>query len=140
MRSPGFRRAVAGLLLGGSVALAAAPALAADAAHVYRWTDRNGHVHYGDVPSPSAIELNPRRATGSEDTRQAVAPKFDVAECERRRQQLESYRKASTITEANSLGEKRELSAAEQMKLIEHADSLMRAACGETAPDRGGEK
>lgn len=123
---------VAGGLLLGSIAQAA------EGARVYRWVDRQGHVHYGDVPSQNSVELNPRAPVPNDGAVAGGAKQVNAEDCERRRKEVESYRVASKVTETNSLGESRELSDAERAKLIERADNLARTACGDAPKASGG--
>ena len=58
------------------------------AAEIYRWTDEQGRVHYGDRPSPEATQVQQVPAPSQPPTRQAAEDARDRAQ----RRLLEVYR------------------------------------------------
>lgn len=102
-------------------------ACAAQAGEVYKWKDKDGNVHYGDKPRHEAamVEI-------ADDQPDADVRSTDVArsaECQRQRDQLESYRKAGKIAEKDNLGNTREYSDAEKEKFIALTEQKVATAC-----------
>lgn len=109
---------------------AALPAVAAG--KTYRWVDAQGKVHYGDQPPPRATEVDltrPGLSVGAADVAPPKAGSLGVEECGRRREQLASYRAASTITETDGLGNQHEYSEADRQKLIARSEQAIRDGC-----------
>jgi hypothetical protein len=117
------------------LALAALPALAG----VYRWVDKDGHVHYTDKAEPHAEQINVHtgQIRGS-DTLDPNAPSTNLtgdalvakqAECEQKKKQYESYRTAVKIVETDSLGRKHEYTPEEQKQLTARALQEMQDIC-----------
>lgn len=104
--------------------------VAAQATEVYKWTDKEGRVHYGDKPKHSAEQVDVRTGTttpapGTEASPQAA----QSAECERRKALLQSYRKAATIKETDALGRSREYTEEERLQLLATAERQAQEAC-----------
>lgn len=110
---------------------------AASAVEVYRWVDPNGVVHYGDQPKHGAAEPVEVREQPLSDPVLAEAARLQesrAAECQRRRSQLESYRKAGVIKETDGLGNTREYSAGEREQLLARTEKQVTEACAGTPP------
>lgn len=107
---------------------------AASAGDVYKWKDKDGRVHYGDQPKhdAEAVNVTPGSGTGepSEDLAKQQARE---AECQKRRAQVETYRKAPGISEVDSLGKSREFSPAEREQFIALQEQKAQAACAPPA-------
>jgi hypothetical protein len=109
------------LLLGGCCA--------AQAATVYRWVDERGRVHYGDQrgKGASSVEVTP----GSGAAKPAdEAGQLRSEECERRRSQLETYRRATSVVETDALGRRHEYDPEQKAKLLQIGEQQVRSACG----------
>jgi hypothetical protein len=120
--------------------LLAAAAGGAQAEKVYRWTDAQGKAHYSDRPQGRAqlIDVKPGSGPGTpggaesdSPGRESAGSARNAAECERRRGQLDTYRRAERIVEKDSLGNEREYGAGDRDKLIRLTEQSMRDACGE---------
>lgn len=120
--------------------LLAAAAVQAGDGKLYRWTDAQGHVHYGDQPTANAKPVTPKVLPGTapapDGTAPATAPAKPASvattpdECQRQKDLLSSYRSAAKISETNSLGETREYSDEQKQKLIEVTEQNVAKACG----------
>jgi len=104
---------------------------------VYRWTDAQGRVHYGDQPSGNAQSVAPKvptlEAPAAGDTpaaRKTASGAPPLGTCEEKKAQLASYRRAAKITETSALGETREYSAEQKQQLIERTEAAVKEACG----------
>ncbi|MBV8063313.1 MAG: DUF4124 domain-containing protein [Nevskia sp.] len=135
--------AAAALLLSGAVlAQQSSPSL-------YRWVDKDGHVHYGDTPGTAGAKpINPNLLNSGEDAtagagqRSAAAEK--MADCKRRGEEYTRYKDAGTITETDALGKTRSYTPEEMDKvrerkrqdLVDHcgADAVPAAAAPAAAP------
>lgn len=113
-------------------------AMAVSAGEVYKWVDKDGRVHYGDKPKTMPAEpvvrqpgQLPEAPSDPEADQKAAARK---AACEAKKKQLESYRKATVINETDSLGNTRELSAADRQKLISITEQQVTTGCGPLPP------
>lgn len=101
---------------------------AAAAAKLYRWTDAQGHVHYSDQPGGNAREIDPKAPAAVPAVAAASSP--DAGACQKKKDQLASYRGATTITETDGLGQTREYSDAQKQKLIETTEKSIHEVCG----------
>ncbi len=116
------------------LALAVAGA-AADSGHVYRWTDQAGHVHYSDQADAAANEVKNKPVAGTKpvqpDPSNATATSDDprAQECQRKKEQLITYRHAAKVTETDGLGNTREYSPDEKQKLIELTEKSIHELC-----------
>lgn len=135
------------LLLSLSLALCAMP-LVADAG-IYRWTDSQGVLHFGDRPPPGvqAERIQPGSRLGetpaakpdrnSKQEAQATAEgspplrDTDIPPCAEARETLTSYTSASRIIETDLLGEERELSEEQRARLIARQERIVARACDE---------
>jgi len=103
---------------------------------LYRWVDANGGVHYGDQPVGSAQEVEPKsvQSAKSTDTTAAQAPLApggaSAEECQRKRDQLGSYRTAGKVSETDGLGNTRDYTPEEKQKLIEITEKSVHDLCG----------
>ena len=107
------------------------------AGEVYKWVDKDGKVHYGDRPKHDAQQVAPKIGTlpaGPADPEAAKKEAARAAECARKKTQLDGYRKAPSIKETNGLGETREYSEAERLKLIAVTEQQVTAACAPPSP------
>lgn len=110
----------------------------ADAGKVYRWVDAQGKVHYGDRPdgAKAAVEVRPGVTTTVPDATpgsDAGAEAKRAALCTQKREQLGTYKNASRIVEKDSLGNEKEFTAEEQLKLIEKTERDIEALCADNA-------
>jgi hypothetical protein len=107
-------------------------AAAAQASEVYRWTDKDGVVHYGDKPKTGAEALDVRPGSGTGEPSDPEAAKTQAArdaECQRRKTQLDTYKKASAIKETDNLGKTREYTAAEREQFLAQTEKQVAEAC-----------
>ncbi|WP_428310867.1 DUF4124 domain-containing protein [Hydrocarboniphaga sp.] len=101
----------------------------AQAATVYRWVDERGRVHYGDTrgKGASSIEVTP----GSGAAKPAdEAGQLRSEECERRREQLETYKRATSVVETDALGRRHEYDPEQKAKLLQIGEQQVQNACG----------
>ena len=98
MRNPTFYAAV----LIAALALPATEAMASD--KVYRWTDENGHVHFGDNPPERAtaevIDMGSAASTGVQATAQPSSPinPQEPSRAQQQRDERELLRKENAET------------------------------------------
>ena len=123
--------AVTALLWTGSAA-AADPTL-------YRWVDKDGHVHYGDQAAPNAKQINPKRL-GTEDAdasagdaAAAAASAKQAAECKSKSDQLGRYQSATSITETDALGNTHDYSAEQKDQLVAKTQQYLDQHCSTSA-------
>lgn len=110
------------LLLASTVATAGA---------VYKWTDKNGRVHYTDKPVLTGEKVQPKPGTqATEPSPDEVAKAERDAECINHKGQLAVYQSAARLLETDSLGREKEFSPEERQKLIEITEQKVKAACG----------
>src|SRR5687768_6800087 len=87
-------------------------ATAAQAAEVYKWTDKDGRVHYGDRPkSMEAQEVELRNTTPVPVNTASGEPAANdprQAECARLTKLYDTYSKATALRETDNLGRTRE--------------------------------
>lgn len=111
--------------------------LPASAAEVYKWTDRNGQVHYADRPRPGAEALDVKPASGdggaAADREKDEAAR--AARCKLETEELDRARKATGLRETDSKGKSRDLSADERTAYIAGIEKRVTNACaGVPAP------
>jgi hypothetical protein len=99
---------------------------------VYKWVDKDGKVCYGDRPKHPAEQVDIR--TGATVPEEASGPGGQAqaaksAECEKKKALLQSYRKAATIKETDSLGRTREYSEEERLQLLASTERQANEAC-----------
>jgi hypothetical protein len=122
-------------------------AFAASAGQVYKWIDANGRVHYSDTPRPGWKRVDVRTGGGLQSVTAAPEPaaETDVAEsdveesperarlraeeCQKRRDQLETYRTSTQIIERDSLGNERTYSEEQRLQLIEQTQRQVNELC-----------
>lgn len=106
-------------------------ALSAQAAQLYKWTDKDGRVHYSDKPVASAQKVEVK-APGPSQPATAADPKLAEArakECENKRTQLTEYQKATKVIERDSLGKEKEFSEEERVQLIARVQKQVDELC-----------
>lgn len=116
------------IILAVSLALACA---AASAGEVYKWKDKDGRVHYGDRPKDVQAESVTVNSPGgsSESTSAPGSDAERMAECQRKKAQLESWRAAPTMSEVDNLGRKREYTAAERQQFLSMTEARVAELC-----------
>jgi hypothetical protein len=103
---------------------------AAHAGDVYKWVDAAGNVHYGDRPKQDATQVDAKPTSGPGNSEADVkTAQTKTAACEDKRKQLESYKKAATIKETDSLGRTREYTPDERKQLVEKTEQQAAEAC-----------
>lgn len=127
----------------GLVGLAAASlffcAVAGADTQLYRWVDKDGHVHYGDQPAPNAKMVNPK-VPGSEDAQDAAdaaakaAADKQAADCKSKNDELARYKSATSITETDALGNSKDYTAEQRDQLVARTQKYVNDHCGGTAP------
>jgi hypothetical protein len=107
---------------------------------LYRWVDKDGHVHYGDQPAaPNAKPVNPK-VPGSEDAQDAAdaaakaAADKQAAECKSKNDQLGRYKGATTVSETDALGNTREYTDEQRDQLVTKTQKYVDDHCGGSAP------
>jgi hypothetical protein len=120
-------------ILAVSLALACA---AASAGEVYKWKDKDGRVHYGDRPKDAQAEsvTIDSPGAGGEPSPTFAAEKDRVAECQKKRAQLEAWRRAPTMSEVDNLGRTRQYTAAERNQFLAMTEEKITALCEPKAP------
>ena len=111
-----------------AAAFAAAPVAQAD---VYKWKDASGNVHYGDQPANGAekVSTGPDNSEAAPDTSADDAQQKRDAECKRKRDQLDTYQKASRIVEKDALGNEKEYDAKDKEALMAVQQAKVKEAC-----------
>lgn len=111
---------------------------AAVAGEVYKWVDKEGHTHYGDRPKQGGeeVELHGAGGTGpaSTDPEAVKAQAERDAECQHKKSQLDTYRRAPSISETDNLGRTREYTAAERQQLLDLTEKQVATACAPPPP------
>jgi len=109
---------------------------------LYRWVDKDGHVHYGDDPAANKANnarevapnpLNSGTDSGSSSAGDDAAAK-QAAECKNKSDVLGRYKNAATINETDALGNTREFSAEEKDQLIAKTQKYLDDHCATAAP------
>lgn len=104
-------------------------------ASVYKWTDKNGRVHYGDKPVHNAEKIGPKVGTAAtEPSPDTVEREKRAAECKSQKDQLAVYQSAARLVEQDSLGKQREFTAEEKQKLIALTEQKVKAICAPLPP------
>ncbi|MGH8481331.1 MAG: DUF4124 domain-containing protein [Nevskiaceae bacterium] len=109
---------------------------AASAGEVYKWRDKDGRLHYGDRPKDAQAEsVTVTPSSGSGETSPVLANEQErMAECQRKRAQLESWRAAPTMSEVDNLGKTREYTPAERQQFLAMTEAKVAELC---APPKG---
>jgi hypothetical protein len=115
-------------ILAVSLALACA---AASAGEVYKWKDKDGRVHYGDRPKDAQAEsVTIKSSSGGDEPSAAPSNENErLAECQRKKAQLESWRRAPTMSEVDNLGRTREYTAAERQQFLAMTEAKVAELC-----------
>lgn len=112
-----------GLALGLASLLLCGAALAQQSRTLYRWVDKDGHVHYGDnaALAPNARPVNPNMLNGGEDNSSVndAAAATRQANCKAKIDDFNRYKDAASITETDALGNSRTYTPEEKDKLLE---------------------
>lgn len=133
-------RTVRGIGLAALTLLLAANAAAQDSSKLYRWVDKDGHVHYGDQPgSSNASQVNLKAINGSDsiagDPVKAATEQKQASVCKQKSDQLGQYQKASSITETDAMGNQHQYSPEEQTQLVASTQKYLDDNCsGSAAP------
>src|SRR5690349_532079 len=102
---------------------------AASAGDIYKWKDKDGRVHYGDKPKDgSGSQVEMRGEGGTSDVAASDDP-ARAAECAKRRNQLESYRKAPAIIDTDNLGRTRQFTDDERVQFIALYEKKVQEVC-----------
>ncbi len=115
--------------------------LIASAAEVYKWTDAQGRVHYGDRPRQQDAQKVVVNA-GSGDGGTGAAREASAIEklkmqdkkyaaCKNRKEQLANWKLASKIVEKDGLGREKTYTDEEKQSLVERTQSSIDKECGE---------
>jgi hypothetical protein len=120
----------AGLLLG-------AQALA-DSPTMYRWVDKDGHVHYDDSgQAPGSKPVNPRVMSGDGSTPPATAAAPGAltkqSACKAKADDYNRYKNAAGISQTDATGAVHSLSDDEKNKIVEGKRQELVALCGADA-------
>ena len=118
------------------VLLAVLACAAASAGEVYKWKDKDGRVHYGDKPKEGeaqAVTVESSSGTGDPSKAGAEQASRD-GECKTKKQQLEAWRRAPSLSEIDSLGKQREYSAAEREQFLAMTQQKVDGLCAPKAP------
>ncbi len=138
MRATAPRTRIGLIGLAVTALLWACSAAAADAT-LYRWVDKDGHVHYGDQAAPNAKQVNPKRLGNEDadasagDAAAAAASAKQAAECQSKNDQLGRYKSATSITETDALGNTRDYSAEQKDQLVAKTQQYIDAHCSAAA-------
>jgi hypothetical protein len=119
-----------GLLLAGL--LAGAQALA-EPPTMYRWVDKDGHVHYDDSgQAPGSRPVNPRlmNSDGGAPPPAQAAAAGKQGDCKAKSDEYARYKGAASITETDAMGNVHTYSAEERDKVVEHKRDELVAQCG----------
>lgn len=105
------------------------------AAGLYRWVDKDGKVHYTDRPIENAelIGGKPAAPEATEEsepkTDEELADEARTQKCELAKQRLEQYQQAGSLFSQDEFGNKRTLSAEEQVQSIVDMQKQVEAFC-----------
>ncbi len=124
------------MILAVSVLLACA---AASAGEVYKWTDKDGRVHYGDRPKHEAEALDTKPGSGTGEPSESEAARLArEAECQKKKAQFETYKNAPSISEVDNLGKTREYTPAEREQFLALSEKKVAEACAPPAESTAG--
>ena len=103
------------------------------AGDVYKWVDKEGNTHYGDKPKQGGEEVEMHGTGGkgppAHDVTADAAQSSRNAECQRKKAQLDTYRKAPSIRETDNLGRVKEYNADERTALLAQTEKQVSEAC-----------
>ena len=110
---------------------------------IYKWVDKNGHVHYSTVPHNanakpigvvnSAKGMAPTASTNSgaakaDNAIPTISPK-DSAACKKAKQQLARYMSADVLYTKMPDGKQKKLDKQEKSRILKMARNNMTVAC-----------
>jgi hypothetical protein len=99
-------------------------------ADVYRWTDPNGRVHYGDVPPVSSKPLDVPVPGASKAAKGEKKKETDASACQQARDNLSTYAAASQIKQVDPVsGLLREVTKDERQKMIDAEAAKVSQTC-----------
>jgi hypothetical protein len=128
-----------GLALAGASLLLFCAVAAAQAPTLYKWVDKDGHVHYGDSPGdPRAKPINPTVLNNGEDattTTDPAAVEKKQQECKHKAEEYNRFKAAGGISETDALGNSRTYTAEEKDKLVERKRQDLVQQCGAKAAE-----
>jgi hypothetical protein len=103
---------------------------AASAGEVYKWKDKDGRLHYGDRPKhiEAAPVLINQESLGTSNEQFATRQAREE-ECAKRKSQLDTYRRAPSISEVDNLGKQREYTPAERDQFLALQQQKVDAVC-----------
>lgn len=105
------------------------------ASAVYKWTDKNGRVHYSDKPVHNAEKVKAKTGTAAPANPEAETERAKrEAECKQQREQLDVYQSAARLVERDNLGNEREYTAEDKQRLIQRTQEKIKAVCGPLPP------
>ena len=100
---------------------------------IYKWTDAQGKVHYGDKPKTGGEEVEIKGTGGNgprlvdPDAEKAQAARD--AECKSRQAKLAKYRAAPSISEQDELGHVKEYNDTERALFLERYEKKVQEVC-----------
>ena len=112
--------------------------LGVSAADVYKWKDAQGRTHFGDRPTQDAEKITVKPGSGEDPSigetgrKELEALKMQdkkYANCKQKREQLETWKKATRIVEQDGLGREKEYNADEKAQLVQRAQSAYEKEC-----------
>lgn len=115
---------------------------AASAADIYKWTDAQGRVHYGNQPqtdTASKVEVNApasqveRQQERNQELATNEKTKKQFEDCKRSKEQLLTYQNAASIVQKDALGGEKELDATQRAKLVQVTQQRIKDSCGAIA-------
>jgi len=126
------------VVLGVVLLLGGAGALAQQSPTLYRWVDKDGHVHYGDsAQAPGARPVNPKLLNSGEDAAAGADERKTTgdkqADCKRRAEDYQRYRDAAGFSETDALGNSRSYTPEEMDKLRARKRQDLVDHCGAAA-------
>jgi len=102
---------------------------------VYKWVDAAGHVHYSDQPHPGAKPIGPQTVVVPAAKETVVAGEKlapNLADCEKKKKDLDHYRTAAKIVERDALNREREFTQDERQQLVELTQRQVDQLCAQT--------
>ncbi len=111
---------------------------AASAGEVYKWKDKDGHVHYGDKPktgqAQSVIIDSSKDVGDPAKAGAAQAAAARDAECKTKKTQLDAWRRAPTMSEVDNLGRTRQYTSAERRQFLDMTQKKVDDLCAPPPP------
>lgn len=113
--------------------------LVATAAEVYKWTDAQGRVHYGDRPrqqDAEKVEVNAGSGDGGAGAQKEASAIEQLkmrdkkyAGCKEKKEKLETWKAASKIVEQDGLGKERTYTDEEKAQLLAKTQASIDKDC-----------